>query len=136
MAFPGGLYVDSTRVLSGQMLDTNRAQVYGDIRGSPDLRSRSAALYDSKGRGVSADHVLAANGAIRSNFLALYIKVRPGNHIIVHYTTYQQLYSVPESLGAEVSLWKAKEGVQRGRRVDVEELGRLIRPNTKMIVLK
>ncbi|KAL3451744.1 aspartate/tyrosine/aromatic aminotransferase [Aspergillus insuetus] len=119
----------------GQMLDTNQAQVYGDIRGSPALRSRIAALYDSEGRDVSADHVLVANGAIQSNFLALYTQVWPGDHVIVHYPTYQQLYSVPESLGAEVSLWKAKEGVQGGWGVDVEELGRLIRPNTKMIVL-
>jgi aspartate/methionine/tyrosine aminotransferase len=127
---------DSPATALGQMLDTSQAQVYGEIRGSPALRSRIAALYDSERGGVSADHVLVANGAIQSNFLALYTQVGPGDHVIVHYPTYQQLYSVPESLGAEVSLWKAKEGVQGGWGVDVDELERLIRPNTTMIVLK
>ncbi|KAJ0424008.1 putative aminotransferase [Aspergillus carlsbadensis] len=126
---------DSPATALGQMLDTSQAQIYGDIRGSPALRSRIAALYDSEAGGVSPDHVLVANGAIQSNFLALYTQVGPGDHVIVHYPTYQQLYSVPESLGAEVSLWKAKEGVEGGWRVDVEELERLVRPNTKMIVL-
>ncbi|GAM38533.1 hypothetical protein TCE0_033f09325 [Talaromyces pinophilus] len=49
-----------------------------------------------------------------------------------------QLYSVSESIGAEVSLWKAKESDsddETGWVLDTEELKGLIRPNTRMIVL-
>lgn len=73
------------------------------------------------------------NGAIQANFLALYTQVGPGDHVICHYPTYQQLYSVPESLGAEVSLWKSQE--RNGWQLDLEELKSLLRPNTKMIIL-
>jgi aspartate/methionine/tyrosine aminotransferase len=50
------------------------------------------------------------------------------------FPTYQQLYSVPESLGADVSLWKLQE--HNKWQLDIEELKSLIRPNTKMIILK
>jgi len=60
--------------------------------------------------------------------------VGPGDHVICHYPTYQQLYSVPTSLGAEVSLWKSDAG--NGWQLDIEELERLIRPNTKLIIIK
>jgi len=49
------------------------------------------------------------------------------------FPTYQQLYSVPESLGADVSLWKLQE--HNKWQLDIEELKSLIRPNTKMIIL-
>ena len=72
---------------------------YGDIVGSPRLRAAIAALY---GERITADHVLTANGAIGANFLALYALVEPGTTVVSVQPTYQQLYSVPESLGAEV----------------------------------
>ena len=52
--------------------------------------------------------------------------------MICHYPTYQQLYSVPESLGAEVSLWKARE--EKKWQLDVQELKGLIKSNTKLLV--
>ncbi len=54
--------------------------------------------------------------------------------MICHYPTYQQLYSVPESLGAEVSLWKARE--EKHWQLDIEELKGLIKPGkTKLIII-
>jgi len=47
--------------------------------------------------------------------------------------TYQQLYTVPESLGAEVSLWKLRKG--KKYIPDVEDLKKLVKPNTKMIII-
>ncbi|KAL5360987.1 hypothetical protein BJX96DRAFT_165575 [Aspergillus floccosus] len=115
-------------------LDLSTKLTYGAIRGSEQLRSTLANLYSVKTPSpLPADNVLITAGAIQANFLALYALAGPGDHVICHYPTYQQLYSVPASLGAEVSLWKAKE--EDGWKLDVNELKELIRPNTKLIIL-
>ena len=80
------------------------------------------------------DNLLVTPGAIAANYLVLYTLISKGDHVICHHPTYQQLYSVPESLGAEVSLWKARE--ERRWQLDIEELKSLVRPNTKMIIVK
>lgn len=108
---------------------------YGPIRGSDELRQNLANLYSVKTPSpLPRDHILITAGAIQANFLLLYTLVGPGDHVICHYPTYQQLYAVPESLGAEVSLWKSKEA--DGWKLDVKELEALIKPNTKLIILK
>ncbi|KAJ5753703.1 uncharacterized protein N7511_007856 [Penicillium nucicola] len=112
------------------LVDYSQKQVYGAIRGSEALRTNIANLYSQS---VSADGVLVTNGAIQANFLALYTNVGPGDHVICQYPTYQQLYSVPESFGAEVSLWKSNE--ENEWALDLKELKALIRPSTKVIVL-
>ncbi|KAJ5668201.1 aminotransferase [Penicillium maclennaniae] len=115
------------------LVDFSRKQVYGAIRGSEALRLNIAKLYSSKLASLSANQVLVTNGAIQANFLALYSTVNPGDHVICHYPTYQQLYAVPESLGAEVSLWRSKE--EDNWRLDLDELRSMIRPSTKLIII-
>ncbi|PWY91239.1 long-chain fatty acid transporter [Aspergillus heteromorphus CBS 117.55] len=115
-------------------LDFSTKLTYGAIRGSERLRGALAALYSIETPNhLPADNVLVTAGAIQANFLLLYSLVGPGDHVICHYPTYQQLYSVPASLGAEVSLWKSKE--TDDWKLDTEELKQLIRPNTKLIIL-
>ena len=108
---------------------------YGAIRGSEKLRQTLADLYSAKTpTALPRDNVLITAGAIQANFLALYTLISPGDHVICHYPSYQQLYAVPASLGAEVSLWKAKE--KDDWQLDLEELKTLIRSNTKLIIIK
>ncbi|KNG88821.1 aminotransferase [Aspergillus nomiae NRRL 13137] len=123
--------------LSGQqtsIIDYAQKQVYGAIRGSKALRSNIAQLYTTESSdSLSPDNVLVTNGAIQANFLALYTNVGPGDHVICHYPTYQQLYSVPEAFGAEVDLWRSKEDA--GWQLDLDDLRSLIKPNTKLIII-
>ncbi|KAK1500605.1 aminotransferase class I and II [Colletotrichum tamarilloi] len=122
-------------------VDLSTKLVYGPIRGSARLRQKIAALCSGAGAGsdgstpdvLCEDNVLITQGAIGANFLLLYTLVNPGDHVICVYPTYQQLYSVPESLGADVSLWRLKE--ENGFVPDVSELEALVRPNTKMIII-
>ncbi|KAK1676564.1 aminotransferase class I and II [Colletotrichum godetiae] len=122
-------------------VDLSTKLVYGPIRGSARLRQRVAALCggagpdsdDSQPGVLCEDDVLITQGAIGANFLVLYTLVNPGDHVICVYPTYQQLYSVPESLGADVSLWRLKE--ENGFVPDVTELEALVKPNTKMIII-
>ncbi|KAM0466669.1 hypothetical protein ACHAPV_000174 [Trichoderma viride] len=112
-------------------LHTSTVLTYGAIRGSPTLRERIASLYE--GEQVSSDNVLITQGAIAANFLVFYGLVGPGDHVICVYPTYQQLFSVPESLGAEVSLWRLH--AENGFLPDMGELEQLAKENTKMIVI-
>lgn len=123
---------------SGQdssVIDISHKQTYGAIRGSECLRSNIANLYSSSSMPrLAPGNVLVTNGAIQANFLTLYSFVGPGDHVICHYPTYQQLYSVPRSFGAEVSLWKSSE--KYDWKLNLEELKSLIQPNTKLIIIK
>lgn len=122
---------------------TSTKLTYGAIRGSDRLRSNLAQLYPltsdadpsrTSGPVLPLENILITPGAIHANFLLLYTLIHPGDHVVCHHPTYQQLYSVPESLGAEVSLWKTKS--EDGWKLDLEELERLVKPNTKMIIVK
>ncbi|EFR01316.1 tyrosine aminotransferase [Nannizzia gypsea CBS 118893] len=120
------------------LFDSSRKLGYGAIRGSEELRSAIARLHAGSYEGAAAqvptlDNVLITPGAINANFLLLYTLVHVGDHVVCHYPTYQQLYSVPESLGAEVTLWKTS--AEKDWELNVDELTGLIKENTKLIIL-
>ncbi|KAI0174985.1 pyridoxal phosphate-dependent transferase [Pestalotiopsis sp. NC0098] len=103
---------------------------YGAIRGSDKLRKNVSQLYDGA---AAPESVVVFAGAISANYLVFYTLVGPGDHVICVYPTYQQLYTVPETLGAEVSLWKLE--AQDNFIPDVKVLEKLVKSNTKMIVI-
>jgi len=102
---------------------------YSEARGTAELRDQVAATYQ---RG-DADHVLVTTGAIEANFLLFNVLLDRDTHAIVPYPAYQQLYSVPEAIGCDVSLWPV--GPETGYRYDVDALEKLVRPNTRVIVV-
>ncbi|KAK4218880.1 pyridoxal phosphate-dependent transferase [Rhypophila decipiens] len=119
-------------------LDTSKKLTYGAIPGSKALRERVASLLDrgaslTETRSFPPENVIITQGAISANFLLIYTLIGPGDHVICVYPTYQQLYDVPKSLGAEVSLWKLKE--ENGYIPDISELEGLVKPNTKLIII-
>lgn len=102
---------------------------YGWIEGSLAFKEAVSQLYEQ----VSPEQILQTNGATGANLLVLYSLIEPGDHVISLYPTYQQLYDIPKSLGAEVDLWQIEE--ENGWLPDLEKLRQLIRPNTKMICI-
>lgn len=102
---------------------------YGWIEGSPAFKAEVAKLYQT----VAPSQILQTNGATGANHLAVYALIEPGDHVISLYPTYQQLTDIPKSLGAEVSYWRIRE--DRDWLPDLDDLRRLIRPNTKMICI-
>jgi aspartate/methionine/tyrosine aminotransferase len=111
-----------------RLLETRLA--YGDIVGSPRLRAAIAALY---GERVTAADVVTANGAIGANSLALLALVEPGDTVVCVKPTYQQLYSMPEALGATVRSLQLREA--DGYLPVVAELRALVDERTRLIVL-
>lgn len=88
---------------------TSSKLTYGSIRGSAALRNSVAGLHSGSDHQLTEDNVIIAQGGISANFLVLYSLLGPTDHVICVYPTYQQLYLVPESFGADVSLWRLKE---------------------------
>ena len=117
---------------SSEIWSTSTKLTYGAIRGSEKLRTTLANRYSAK-KPFKADDILITPGAIAANMTIFYGLVRKGDHVICHYPTYQQLYEIPKSLGAEVDYWRAE--ASRKWQLDIEELKTLIRPNTRMIII-
>lgn len=103
------------------------------MRGGHRLRDNLAGLYSARAQGVTRDDILTCNAGIDANHIVLAALVEPTDHVICHYPTYQQLYEIPRSLGAEVSLWKTDPS--KKWQLDIEELKSMIKENTKMIIV-
>lgn len=100
---------------------------YGAIEGSERLRGNIASLYSRQ----KPENVTITHGAIGANMLVYATLVDPGDRVISVLPTYQQHYSIPESLGADVQIHKLRE--ENGFLPDLDEIARLITPNTKLI---
>jgi aspartate/methionine/tyrosine aminotransferase len=117
-----------------EIVPTKKKLGYGEIPGLSKLRNNIALLYSSEAHPLPHDNVLITPGAIAANMLTFYGLVGRGDHVICQHPTYQQLYSLPSSLGAEVDLWKALP--ENNWLPKVDDLAALIKENTKMIVIK
>ena len=102
---------------------------YTESRGSPSLRREISRLY----RTVSSDQVLVHPGAEEGIFLCMHAALQPGDHMIVQVPCYQSLHEIARGIGCDVSGWVLRE--ENGWAPDPQELERLLRPSTKLIVM-
>ena len=102
---------------------------YGDIEGSPRLRDAIVSLYAQQKR----ENVLVCHGTIGANALVHQALVNRGDHVIAVVPTYQQHYSIPESIGAEVELLRLR--AEHQYLPDLAALKAMLRPNTKLIAI-
>ena len=102
---------------------------YTESNGAPALRAEVAKIYSS----IAADEVLMFAGAEEGIFWFMHAALNAGDHFIVHTPCYQSHTEIARSIGAQVSAWEAHE--ENGWQLDVSELLRLLRPNTKAILI-
>ncbi len=102
---------------------------YGAIEGHPRLRALIAGLYEAQG----PENVITTHGTIGANALAHQTLVNRGDHVISVIPTYQQHYSIPESIGADIELLHLRP--ENGFLPDLAELRAMLRPNTKLMAL-
>ncbi|MFG6583338.1 aminotransferase [Sulfitobacter sp. 1A12779] len=100
---------------------------YGAIEGLDRLRDAVAGLYENQSR----ENVLTTHGTIGANALVHQTLVSRGDHVIAIVPTYQQHYSIPESIGAEIELLHLRP--ENGFLPDLDELRAMMRPETRMI---
>ncbi len=108
---------------------SERRLTYGDIEGLPDFRQGVCGLY----RTLSNENIVPTHGASGANHHVFYSLISPGDRVVSIMPTYQQLYSIPESFGADVQILQLSR--ENDYLPDLDELRRLVTPETKMICI-
>lgn len=106
-----------------------RRLTYGDIEGAPAFKQGVCKLYKT----ITPADIVPTHGATGANHHVFYSLVSPGDRVISIMPTYQQLYSIPESFGADVQIVTLEK--ENGYLPDIEKIRSLATPNTKMICL-
>ena len=100
---------------------------YGDIEGSPRLRTAIANLYANQ----CIEDITVTHGTIAANMLVHKAIVEPGDHVLSIVPTYQQHYSIPKSIQADVTTLALRE--EDGFLPNLEALKASVKTNTKLI---
>lgn len=106
-----------------------RRLTYGDIEGAPAFRQGICSLYKT----VKPENIVTTHGAAGANHHVFCSLVSPDDRVISVLPTYQQLYSIPESLGAKVKILPLSR--ENGYLPDLDALRALAVPGTKMICI-
>ena len=120
LALSGGSADDLSGLLSMKL-------TYGDIEGSPRLRTAIANLYTNQ----CAEDITVTHGTIAANMLVHKAIVEPDDHVLSIVPTYQQHYSIPKSIQADVTTLALRE--EDGFLPNLEALKASVKPNTKLI---
>ncbi|MCL1809673.1 MAG: aminotransferase [Clostridiales bacterium] len=102
---------------------------YSHIEGSPGFKEGICSLYS----GIKPENITTTHGAIGANSLAINALVEPGDDVVSVLPTYQQLYSIPESLGAKVKILPLN--MENKYLPDLSLLGEFMNNNVKLICL-
>lgn len=128
------LTVDQLLQLSGKN-DSDLADLlpmkltYGAIEGSDRLRQAIAGLYE----GAAASNIIVTHGTIGANMLVHRTLLGRADHMIAVVPTYQQHYSIPASIGADVQHLQLSEADDW--LPDPDALRAMVTPQTKLIAL-
>ena len=106
-----------------------RRLTYGAITGSEGLREGVCGLY----RTIRPEEVVPTHGAAGANYHVFCSLISPGDEVVSIMPTYQQLYSIPEAIGAQVKLMHLRQ--ENGYLPDLDELRALVTKNTKLICI-
>jgi len=101
---------------------------YTDSQGHPLLLQEIAKLYE----GITPQHVVEIVPE-EGIFIAMNVLLEPEHHVITTFPGYQSLFEIAASIGCQVSKWQPD--FARGLKFSVNELKRLVRENTKLIVI-
>ena len=106
-----------------------RRLTYGDIVGSDNLRGGICGLYKT----VHPEEIVPTHGAAGANHHVFCSLISAGDRVVSIMPTYQQLYSIPASIGADVAIMHLKQ--ENDYLPDLDELRALVTPETKMICI-
>ncbi len=117
------------------LADENSLEMWNDLKlgytesqGHPLLREEVSKLYKT----VKPEDVMIA-APEECIFIAMNNILQKGDHVIVTFPGYQSLYEIANSIGCEISRWTPRK--QDGLVFDVADLQKLIKANTKLIVI-
>ncbi len=102
---------------------------YTETWGGREVREAIASSYEH----VDEDCILTFAGAEEALFWAMQELVGPGDHALVAVPCYQSMETVTLATGAEVTPLLLRP--ENGWALDIQEVHRLLRPNTRLIAV-
>ncbi len=103
---------------------------YTHMSGHPLLKREIAKLY----KNMNDKNIGTFAGAEEAIFAFMNVLLKSGDHVIVPTPCYQSLKTIPNEIGADVTLLPLKER-GGGWVFDVEELAKAVKPTTKLIII-
>jgi len=107
----------------------NQKLNYGAIHGSERLKSAVCSLYKNQ----LPENITVTHGAIGANQLVMLTLIERGDKVVSVVPTYQQHYSIPKSIGAEVKMYFLKE--ENDWLPDLNEFEKIVGQDTKIICI-
>jgi len=102
---------------------------YSQGNGTPELRTRIAALYP----GATPDHVLVTNGTSEANLLAAWHLVEPGDEVVLMLPNYMELWGLTQIFGGTVRPLWLREDLRW--QFDPDALTAAVTKRTKLIAV-
>lgn len=109
------------------LVDTR--MTYSHIMGSPGLLKGIASLYLD----IRPEQIIPAHGAIGANHQVIITLLEPGDSMVSVAPTYQQHFSIPESVGAAVNILQLCP--ENGFLPDLTALRKMVTSKTKLITI-
>ena len=103
---------------------------YTDSQGDPALRAAIAALYAS----VTAEESVILGAPEEGIYLTMRTLLEPGDHVVALTPAYDSLVNLAEHVSGNVTPWPVRP-TPGGWEVDPAELARLLRPDTRLIIV-
>lgn len=118
------------RELTGLGHDEIDSLVFHDSQtlGGSELRLRIAERWDNG----DPERTMPTHGSTEANFLLMQALLEPGDEVLALDPCYQQLFAIAEALGCRLKRWPMRP--ENGFRPDLEELRRLITPQTRLVI--
>lgn len=101
---------------------------YGNFEGTPRTRKAVASLY----KNVELEDVILVHGGTGANNTVVFTMIEKNDNVISIMPNYQQFYSIPKSIGAEVRQIHLKP--KEGYKLNIDELRKAVDNNTKAIL--
>lgn len=99
---------------------------YTDSLGHPLLREAIARHYNT----IKCDDVFVLSPG-EANYALMNLCLEKGDHVVCMRPAYQSLYQIAKSIGCKLSYWEPND---KGW-FDVDELNKLVKPETKLIIV-
>jgi aspartate/methionine/tyrosine aminotransferase len=102
---------------------------YGGIEGSDRLKAAITTMYANQ----NAENIVTTHGTIGANALVHQTLIERGDKVIAVVPTYQQHYSIPASIGADVHQLTLR--ADQNYLPDLDVLATMATPDTKLIAI-
>ena len=128
---------------SPQMSNTweNLSLGYTESTGHPVLRQAIADVYTQSSsvdasatpQPITADNVLVFSCAEEAIYVSMRALLKPGDHVVCLWPSYQSLYDVARSIGAEVTMVEVLE--DDGWALSASQIKNAIRNTTRLVII-